>query len=105
MTVPKLLSYIGSGLLCKYVFTIKPRWRKGSGSKSLKRIFRAASAGKRSAGKSSDLPGRPDLTLSPWIWKDTGRDSGKPTVPLRPLRLCDHRFHMSANGTYLGQPL
>ena len=33
------------------------------------------------------------------------RDSGKQTVPLRPLRLCGHRFHISVNGTYLGQPL
>ncbi|CAB5086512.1 hypothetical protein D3OALGA1CA_4094 [Olavius algarvensis associated proteobacterium Delta 3] len=33
------------------------------------------------------------------------RDSGKHTVPLRPLRRCGHRFHMSANGTYIGQPL
>ncbi|CAB5094285.1 hypothetical protein D3OALGA1CA_1107 [Olavius algarvensis associated proteobacterium Delta 3] len=27
------------------------------------------------------------------------------TVPLRSLRLCDHHFHMSANGTDLWQPL
>jgi len=33
------------------------------------------------------------------------RDSGKNTVPLRPLRLFGHRFHISANGTYLWQLL